>query len=127
MDCYLKAMPSERKARPSLKIIEISWANVECDGNQYLCIRIYPWFLDLGLRFLLYDFLKDILLCYDIAICNLSPASFKVITCFRLLNQWYGVELDLALSGNHTFRMFFFKTRTSLGTSWLLMGIRRER
>ncbi|RXH73940.1 hypothetical protein DVH24_016762 [Malus domestica] len=54
---------------------------------QRPCTRIYIRFLDLGLHFPLSDFMKSILLCYDIAICNLSPAAFRLITCFEMLNQ----------------------------------------
>ncbi|RXH75638.1 hypothetical protein DVH24_039337 [Malus domestica] len=53
---------------------------------QRPCTKIYPWFLDLGFRFPLSDFLKT---------------TFKPITCFELLNQfWYGAGL-----GTQEFRM----------------------
>lgn len=55
------------------------------------CTRIYPWFLNLGLCFPLSTFMKGILLCYNIAIFNLSRAAFRLLTCFELLNQWFEV------------------------------------
>ncbi|KAB2619896.1 S2-RNase [Pyrus ussuriensis x Pyrus communis] len=57
--------------------------------------KVFPWFLDLGLRFPFSAFMKGILLCYDIAICNLSPAAFRFVTCFELLNQWFRAKLDI--------------------------------
>lgn len=31
----------------------------------------------------------------DIALCNLTPASFCILTCFELLNKWYGAKLGI--------------------------------
>lgn len=62
---------------------------------QRPCTRIHPWFLDLGLRFLLLDLLKSILISYDMAICDLTLVALRLITCFELLNQWFRAELGL--------------------------------
>lgn len=59
---------------------------------QRPCTRIYPWFLDLGLRFSPSNFMKSILLCYNIAICNLSPtATSKNLGCCIIL--WWSACL----------------------------------
>lgn len=106
--------------------------------------KVFPWFLDLGLRFPFSAFMKGILLCYDIAICNLSPAAFRFVTCFELLNQWFRAKLDIpefrmlhniwsgsddhyyfraraSLLRRHTSRTSSVMTKISLGTYWLLM------
>ncbi|RXH83612.1 hypothetical protein DVH24_005865 [Malus domestica] len=31
----------------------------------------------------------------NIGLCNLTPASNRIITCLELLNEWYGVDLGL--------------------------------
>lgn len=38
---------------------------------------------------------KGILVSYDMAIYDLAPTTFRLITCFKLLNQWYGANLGL--------------------------------
>ncbi|KAB2625648.1 S2-RNase [Pyrus ussuriensis x Pyrus communis] len=48
-----------------------------------------------SLHFPFSAFMKGILLCYDIAICNLSSAAFRFLTCFELLNQWLRAKLDI--------------------------------
>lgn len=50
------------------------------------CTRVYPWFLDLGFHFPFSAFLKGILLYYNIAIYNLSLATFRLLTCFELMD-----------------------------------------
>lgn len=37
-----------------------------------------------------------------VGICNLTHASFCIITCFKLLNKWYGADL-----GIQEFRMLY--------------------
>ncbi|TQD84976.1 hypothetical protein C1H46_029492 [Malus baccata] len=51
------------------------------------CIRIHPWYLDLGLRFPLSSLLKEILIFYHIGLYNLTSYSIHIITCFELLNS----------------------------------------
>ncbi|TQD84789.1 hypothetical protein C1H46_029637 [Malus baccata] len=87
---------------------------------QHPYTRIYPWFLYLDLHFPLSDFLKSILLCNNMAICNLSPATFRFITFFELLNQWYGAYLGIQeFRILHILMMsfddhYYFSTRPSL-------------
>ncbi|RXI06891.1 hypothetical protein DVH24_026027 [Malus domestica] len=109
------------QVKPSLKITKISWANLNILFDpQHPYTRIYPWFLDLDLHFPLSDFLKSILLCYNMAICNLSPATFRFITFFELLNQWYGAYLGIQeFRILHILMMsfddhYYFSTRPSL-------------
>lgn len=35
------------------------------------------------------------MISYNMAICDLALTAFKFITYFKLLNQWYGADLDL--------------------------------
>ncbi|RXH67262.1 hypothetical protein DVH24_027382 [Malus domestica] len=62
-------------------------------SNYCPCTIIHPWYLDLGLRFPLSDLLKGIMISYDMVICDLALVAFRLITCYKLLNQWYEAEL----------------------------------
>lgn len=57
--------------------------------------RIHPWYFDLGSKFPLSPFLKEILIFYQIGLCNLTPSFIRIVTCFERLDNWYRDELGL--------------------------------
>ncbi|KAM2274214.1 hypothetical protein ACFX1S_044046 [Malus domestica] len=57
--------------------------------------RIHPWSFDFGSRFPLSLFLNEILIFYQIGLCNLTPSSIRIVTCFEHLDNWYRAELGL--------------------------------
>ncbi|KAB2617634.1 hypothetical protein D8674_013503 [Pyrus ussuriensis x Pyrus communis] len=100
---------AKRTARPSLdrgdiysttayssrKPVNISM--LYCPICQFLDdhVPFHPWYLDLGLRFPILNFTKEVMVIYNLILCNLKLPSYWIITNFELLNEWYGVELDI--------------------------------
>ncbi|CAN6697674.1 unnamed protein product [Malus baccata var. baccata] len=56
--------------------------------------------------------ITHVLSSFDVAVCNLTHASFHVLTCFELLNDWYGVGL-----GTLTYIISFNRDPMSEGLS----------
>ncbi|KAB2611258.1 hypothetical protein D8674_019290 [Pyrus ussuriensis x Pyrus communis] len=72
-------------------------------------------------------------------ICDLAPVTFRLITCYELLNQWYEAKLVFKNSeftlisfqnqvsyGHHISRIFSDKTRIGTRMFWWLMVTVKE-
>ncbi|KAM0975971.1 hypothetical protein EV1_018705 [Malus domestica] len=83
-------------------------------------VPIHPWYLDLGLRFPILNFTKEVMVVYNLILCNLKPPSYWIITSFELLNEWYRVELGIQkICKLYTIQQsskcrYFFEARASL-------------
>ncbi|RXH70971.1 hypothetical protein DVH24_015593 [Malus domestica] len=78
---------SEEEAKVFISLLQHFLNGYRFDGKLATMFRI----LSLCLR----TINAYVLSYHDIALCNLTPASFCILTCFELLNKWYGTKLGI--------------------------------
>lgn len=52
--------------------------------------RIHPQYIDLGLKFLISDLTKEVLIFYNLSLRNLTLTFHLIITSYELLDKLYG-------------------------------------
>lgn len=67
----------------------------ELSYPNHPCTIIYPYYLDLGLKFPLSTLWKENLIFFRISICNLTSSSVCIVSCFECLNDCYKAKMGL--------------------------------
>lgn len=75
-----------------------AYVNEELLESPYLnrpCVRIHPWYLSLGLRFLMLGFEKEALVHYQLASINFTSMTYWVLNVCERLNHIYETGMEL--------------------------------
>lgn len=67
---------------------------IPCESDDYHCIRFYPVYVALGLKFPIHSFIRLFLWHYDLNLTHLSPSACTVLLGFLALRRISGLNLD---------------------------------
>ncbi|KNA25688.1 hypothetical protein SOVF_004330 [Spinacia oleracea] len=118
----LSSLTSKYGIKPSYMLVEPgeeATVNTRSPG----CIDVYVASLEMGLHFPLHPFIPELLNCYGLAICNVSPNSWGSVLCFLMICDMMDISPTLRLWRN-LFRLGPVSAKLN-GYGWWSFSVRK--
>ncbi|KNA08504.1 hypothetical protein SOVF_161980 [Spinacia oleracea] len=99
LGCRLSGLASKYGIKPPYMLVK---PGVEATVTTPApgCTAVYVISLEMGLRFPLHPFIPELLNCYGLAICNVSPNSWGSVLCFLMIYDMMEISPTLRLWRN---------------------------
>ncbi|KNA25321.1 hypothetical protein SOVF_007610 [Spinacia oleracea] len=122
LSCRLSGLATKYGIKPPYMLVKPG-AEATVTTPAPGCTAVYVASLEMGLRFPLHPFILELLNCYGLAICNVSPNSWDSVLCFLTIRDMMEVSPTLRLWRN-LFRLGPVAAKPN-GYGWWSFSVRK--